>query len=257
MLAEGRLDFAQRDAQTAQPSALVERRRRCREGFESVLNDATAPSDLRARAREGLARLDQPASSALAKGAPTGSIIRRTNWGARAPIPSRMTPHRGPWTRITVHHTTVHAANLARSSARDTATSLRRFQEEHMEGSESMGDVGYHFLVDPAGRVYEGRSLRWRGGHAGGANNLQNIGICLLGHFDEERPTPAALAALGGLLDDLRGRNRIPRSRVYGHGELKPTACAGRNLMSWVRGYRRVRTTAALGPTQGRPAIAR
>ena len=78
------------------------------------------------------------------------------------------------------------------------------------------------------------------GTFAAGANNVQNIGICLIGNFDEERPTKAALDKLRQLIDNLRSTWKIPRNQVLTHQELKKTECPGRNLARWVDAYRRL-----------------
>ena len=111
-------------------------------------------------------------------------------------------------------------------------------QKSHMESkSPRWGDIGYHFLIDPAGHVFQGRDLVWQGAHAEGDNNIQNIGICLIGNFDEEQPSKAALESLRKLLDSLRKTYSIAKSAVLGHQDLKSTRCPGRHLEPWVRSY--------------------
>jgi hypothetical protein len=150
----------------------------------------------------------------------------------------RMDKNQGGWRRITVHHSAeVHPPDLDGTQA-SSAAAVRSIQKAHIDGKETgWGDIGYHFLVDPYGRVFQGRDLAWQGAHAKGNNNVQNIGVCLLGNFEEERPTQAALAALEKLLDDLRQQHGIARSRVLVHGDLKKTECPGRHLLPWVRQY--------------------
>ncbi len=101
------------------------------------------------------------------------------------------------------------------------------------------GDIGYHFVIDPYGRLFEGRDLRYQGAHANGDNNVGNIGICLIGNFEKEKPTQAALDALEREIGALRQKYDIPRSRVYGHRELRATECPGDALMRWVERYRK------------------
>jgi uncharacterized protein with LGFP repeats len=79
------------------------------------------------------------------------------------------------------------------------------------------GDIGYHLLVDDAGCVYEGRHSGADGlpvfgptgpdgtpqavnaGHVAGFN-AGNVGIAVLGDFEEEEPTRAAVRAVGASL---------------------------------------------------------
>jgi hypothetical protein len=94
-------------------------------------------------------------------------------------------------------------------------------------------------MIDPEGRVFQGRDLVWQGAHAKGDNNIQNIGICVLGNFDEEQPTPAALESLRKLLDNLRHTYHIPRSEVHKHADFRNTDCPGKNLRPWVDAYKK------------------
>ena len=112
-------------------------------------------------------------------------------------------------------------------------------QRGHLNKPEGWGDLGYHFMIDPEGRIFEGRRLVWRGAHVGGMND-HNLGICLMGNFDEIRPTAAAISSLERLLDDLRAQNGIPRSAVTWHRAWPSanTVCPGDNLEPYVRRYR-------------------
>jgi N-acetyl-anhydromuramyl-L-alanine amidase AmpD len=126
------------------------------------------------------------------------------------------------------------AAPRALSGAvQDSAGAVRDIQHAHMN-VQSYGDIGYHFLIDPYGRVFEGRQLSWQGAHAGGQNNVENIGVCVIGNFERERPTRAALASLDRLVDELSQTYAIDERNVVPHSHWKNTACPGRNLESWL-----------------------
>jgi len=232
-LAEGRALFA--------ANAPDERTRRLRAdaagaGFRRVLANPRSSTFERRRARQGLADLEVVETPAAAPA--RLAVQSRASWNAAAAVPGRLTRHRGGWTRITVHHSAqTTAAQLGRGTRGDVADALRRVQRYHI-GNNGWGDIAYHYLIDPDGRVFTGRSLEFQGAHASGKNNVANIGICLFGHFDEERPSEAALASLEALVDRLRDEHSIGRSRVYGHLELKATECPGRWLMPWIERYR-------------------
>jgi poly(3-hydroxybutyrate) depolymerase len=144
------------------------------------------------------------------------------------------------WTRITVHHSADSMGELAAGSAADGCKALRDIQRFHMQDpGHRWGDIGYHFVIDPLGRTYEGRALAWQGAHAGGENNRANIGICVLGSYEKRSPPAPALAALEELIAALRARHSIARERVYGHGEFKKTVCPGGALTAWIASYRK------------------
>ena len=238
-LAEGRLGYAKRDGGALPASTFTRRVASAEAGFRRVLSDPEASALQRRRARTGL----EEAQGLRRPSAPTGTVgVRsRTAWAARPAVQGRLTRQRGPYTRITVHHSAPPQPLSASASAAVYADEIRRIQRFHMDQSTPRcGDIGYHFLIDPLGTIYEGRSLAWQGAHAGGTNNVNNVGICLLGDFRSQLPTRAALTSLERLIEDLRGRYRIPRDarHILGHGELKGTECPGERLMNWVETYR-------------------
>jgi N-acetyl-anhydromuramyl-L-alanine amidase AmpD len=91
------------------------------------------------------------------------------------------------------------------------------------------GDIGYHFIIDRAGRIWEGRPLIYQGAHVKDENE-HNLGIMTLGNFDRQSPTTAQLMTLQHMLAYLRHQYSVPVSKVYTHQELNPTACPGLHL---------------------------
>jgi len=165
-------------------------------------------------------------------------MLTRQQWGARSPMLGRLDPM-GRVFRITIHHEGMERHNITRMS--EVAERLRRTQISHMrgrgEGGLGAGDIGYHFCIDRAGRLWEGRLLKYQGAHAGnGSANRGNIGIELMGNFNEQQVGRSQLAALEELLVYLMSKYRIGPDRVYTHREIKAlyglgsTDCPGRNL---------------------------
>jgi N-acetyl-anhydromuramyl-L-alanine amidase AmpD len=106
-------------------------------------------------------------------------------------------------------------------------------------------DIAYHFIVDPAGRVWEGRSLRLIGAHAGNQEmNSGNIGILVLGTFDLQTPTPRQEESLLKLVEGLRIVWEIDWRQVLTHDEVRReagdvgTECPGKHLDELVKNYR-------------------
>lgn len=239
LLAEGRLALAQSDAAAAKIDAprLAERLQLARSGFERVLADPAANAAQKARAERGRMQVAElapsPAGPALAL-----AVVPRSAWRARSLIPSRLDPVGGSWLRITVHHSDQVPGTRLDGTLADSQEALRKIQHNAIE-NERWGDIGYHFLIDASGRIFEGRPLEWQGAHARGDNNVRNLGICLLGDFHRRPPSPAALAALEALLEELRAKNGLARSSVVCHRDLVNTVCPGDALASWVKSYRR------------------
>ena len=240
-LAQGRLELARHDQgqEKSTTAAIAARVRTARAGLERVIANEEASAGQKKRAQAALVRADRLAKPAVAASSPLGvKVIPRGSWGAKPANASRMDKNKGGWKRITVHHSAERNPPELDGSQAASAAAVRSIQKAHVEGRETgYGDIGYHFVVDPYGRVFQGRDLAWQGAHAKGANNVQNIGVCLIGNFDVERPTSAALDALERLLDDLCRQHSIARAQVLGHGDLKSTDCPGRNLEPWVRRY--------------------
>jgi len=105
------------------------------------------------------------------------------------------------------------------------------------------GDIGYNYLIDPDGNVYEGRygGESVVGAHAGPKGNKGSIGIALLGNYDKNPVPQKAKDALIKLLSEktklynidpqgstlLRGEN-LPN--ILGHKSVMHTSCPGKYL---------------------------
>lgn len=241
-LGEGRLTFARReDGQSSPPSKTwLARLQAARSGLQKVVTDPAANEIQNGRARRALEEIDQLRGqvSVASNSATITGTLSRGQWRAKAPIPSRLDAAVGGYDRITIHHTANVPGVRFDGSLADSINTIQKVQRNHMQ-TESYGDIGYHFLIDSAGRVFAGRDMRYQGAHAGGANNRRNIGICLMGNFEHGSPSSSAMSTLNKMLVDLRRTHRIERTRIVGHGELKNTACPGRSLANWTKEYRR------------------
>lgn len=175
-----------------------------------------------------LQRLPAPAAPAANSSPTLGKVTvhRRADWQARQPTKRLLDPMQRV-TRLTIHHSAVYFRDTRQTTS---VAQIQRIQRDHMQSS-GWADIGYHFLIDPAGRVWEGRELRYQGAHAEGHNNIGNIGICVLGNFmrgrDGQQPTPAQVAAMRQLVADLMQRYRFGADSIYCHRDFKATDCPG------------------------------
>ncbi|WP_330262130.1 N-acetylmuramoyl-L-alanine amidase [Streptomyces griseorubiginosus] len=129
-------------------------------------------------------------------------------------------PEYYPVQTLTVHHTDDGSTDP------DPAAVVRAIYRNDTVG-KGYGDIGYNFLIDRNGLVYEGRwsgtdgtaahdatGRMVTGAHVQGYNS-GNLGIALLGTFTTTPPTTAARTALVQLLADLVGRHAlVPAGKV-------------------------------------------
>ena len=172
------------------------------------------------------------APSMVAASGPAGALPRSW-WTKAGPIRSKVNPMRGV-KRITVHHeghTPVWFTDQASTRAR-----LEQVRNIHTR-DRRWGDIGYHYIIDRAGRVIEGRPIAYQGAHVS-QQNPHNVGVMLLGNFEKQSPSRAQLVSLQRTLKHLMLTHRVPVSRVYTHRELGPTVCPGRNLQPRVASLR-------------------
>lgn len=237
----GRVEFAAREraAEKTTPASIQSRLRAARAGFERVAAEPEASPSQKKRAKDAIAKVDKRLG-AKPKGADFGvPVIARGQWKAMPAHTEHMDANQGGWKRITVHHSADREPPQLDGSLAASAAAVRSIQLAHVNGKEThYGDIGYHFVIDPYGKVFQGRELKYQGAHAYGDNNIQNIGVCLIGNFDEERPTEAALTSLRKMLDEMRSDYKIPRSAVFTHKDLKNTVCPGKYLAPWVAKYK-------------------
>jgi hypothetical protein len=155
-------------------------------------------------------------------------LVRRGHWTGVAPKPWRLLLAK-PFKRITLHH----AGNQPNYHTVKNAVihDLDGILTAHCE--RNYGDIGYHFVVDYGGRVWEGRSLLYEGAHVSHQNE-GNVGIMLQGNFEVQKPSEIQAFAARRLVQLLRARFAIARECVYGHRDLGASICPGRNLYQHV-----------------------
>lgn len=154
-------------------------------------------------------------------------LITRSNWGA-LPIKSNYDPM-GRITRMTIHHTHEIPGMMHRSDV-DIVRAIARYHRNTLHWA----DIGYHYLVGRDGRVYEGRPASAQGAHARGLNNLNNLGIAVIGDFNDHLPETKQLNTLANFIRDMQDKYSISKSRIYGHQQFVNTQCPGKKLSAWL-----------------------
>jgi len=167
----------------------------------------------------------------------------KSQWDTRPPNRARLV-YMGKITCITVHHEGRPSANneISEYGVKRLLLLTRKVHERVM----GAGDIGYHFAIDRAGRVWEARPMKYQGAHAGNpAANRGNIGIEVMGNFNKQRVNQAQKTALAWLLNRLMDDYGLDTTDIHTHREIKKkfglsaTDCPGRDLQNWVNAFRR------------------
>lgn len=106
-----------------------------------------------------------------------------TNNCPKDPSPSTTNP-----SHVIVHH----SAGFNTSS--DFAAVVAYYWDLHVN-TNGWDDIGYNWLIDPNGVVYEGRGDGIRGAHFSCMNG-STVGVCLIGNFENQKPTSLAINRL-------------------------------------------------------------
>ena len=130
----------------------------------------------------------------------TGSppLIGREAWGANEAIRRAPPSYATALQFALVHHT----AGTNSYTASQSAAIVRGIEVYHVKGN-GWNDIGYNFLVDKYGQVFEGRyggiDKPVIGAHAEGFNT-GSVGVAVLGTYGASAPPAVARTALANLL---------------------------------------------------------
>jgi hypothetical protein len=177
----------------------------------------------------------------------TPSIVSRSGWGADEEI-VRARPIIAAADRLAIVH---HTAGTNAYTPAQAAAIVRGIELYHVKGN-GWNDIGYNFLVDRFGTVYEGRGggieKNVIGAHSEGFNT-GTFGVALIGNYARATPPKAQRDALVNLLawrldvahiDPLStvvyasggnakfkaGKNVTLRA-ISGHRDTGPSECPG------------------------------
>lgn len=179
-------------------------------------------------------------SAALAPGAPinTYGILPRSAWTSERPNYGHLEAMNGV-RMITFHHTGDYEAFYGTTYS-ETIAQLQKDRNCHCN-ERGWGDIGYHFAIDRAGRVWQLRSLRYQGAHVWGRDE-HNIGVVVLGNFELQSPTAQQCDRIRQFAPLLRRIYKLPASCIHTHREIAlpghGTLCPGRHLQPTMDLYR-------------------
>jgi hypothetical protein len=197
-------------------------------------------------------------TSALAAYSQPGILTRSEWWGALPP--SELSSPRWPPVYRDITHALIHHT-VTENNPANPAQVVRNIWHFHANVRD-WGDIGYNFLIDQYGNIYQGRCngvLDTEDAHAGHAStyNFRSLGVALIGQFHPlcgpETPPPLgpcppagepSTAARQGIeellawkfdqrnLDPTEQATLVDRFiyRIAGHSNVASTACPGEDL---------------------------
>ncbi len=163
-------------------------------------------------------------------------VFSRAEWGSpEATSSPRWEPEYRPLTRVIVHHTAA-AVNPSNSAA-----AVRAIWDYHAN-TNGWGDIGYNYLVDLNGNIFQGRyydqtyaqqtNQEVVAGHAL-SNNYGTTGIATLGNFTDQGVSNAMVHSVGhmaGYKAMTHNFNPGAGSNLVGHRDVGQTNCPGNNM---------------------------
>jgi hypothetical protein len=149
-------------------------------------------------------------------------IIPRTSWAKDGPDLKRVDAMNG--VRLITFHHSGDPKPFSTTDYAETAQHLEYVREYHR--SRNFQDIGYHFAIDRAGRVWQLRSLKYQGQHVR-SNNEHNIGVVVLGNFEMQAMSQAQKDKIKVFGQLLRKQYALPVARLYTHQEIVSTECPG------------------------------
>lgn len=170
-------------------------------------------------------------------------VYDRRAWGAEHPdgFGSAPLPAREVW----LHHSVTGAPTVNASFETDVAA-VRLL--EQIGQARFGGGISYTFAVAPSGRIFQGHSVGRRGAHTAGRNSIARA-IVLIGDYSRDRPGPAMVDAVAGLLIHGHRLGWWTAPRLTGGHRQAPgarTACPGDGGVAAVAD---INLAAASGPT--------
>ncbi|MFD7613629.1 N-acetylmuramoyl-L-alanine amidase [Streptomyces sp. NPDC059828] len=202
--------------------------------------------------------------------APRPAVAPRSGWGADESLVKEPPKYNKTTKAVFVHHT----AGTNNYTCAQSPSIIRAIFRYHVVG-QGWNDIGYHFLVDKCGKIFEGRAggidKPIQGAHTLGLN-VDTSSVSVLGDYMTAGATAAARRAvawvaawkLGLYKQDpagsvtltvstdngkYRAGQRVSLRRISGHRDGSATDCPGDKLYANLPEIRALATAMAAGLT--------
>ena len=204
-----------------------------------LVEPGTSPADGGAAVPRDVATADTPQPA----------VVSRAGWGADESLRTSAPSYSATVKAAYLHHT---ASTNSYSSA-EAAAQVRSMYAYHTQAL-GWSDIGYNFLVDRYGRIYEGRYGGIRravlGAHAGGFNTY-TVGVAMIGTFSTVQPPAATLTSVQRLMAwklSMHGRDPLGTTTLVSAGGSTSRYPAGTSVqVPVIAGHRDTNSTACPG----------
>lgn len=161
-------------------------------------------------------------------------VLGKSAWGGK-PAKHVVPQSHDAIKTMVLHHTAGSKVYTKKAAAEE----MRFIQHLHMDVN-GWSDIGYNFVIDGMGRVWEGRGYYRVGAHTLG-ENTGTIGVSFMGNYEHDKLNALQRRALRNLNRRLVEKS-IKIKRVKGHREMpnQATACPGKNIMIWMKRIRKM-----------------
>jgi N-acetylmuramoyl-L-alanine amidase/Domain of unknown function (DUF4214) len=182
-------------------------------------------------------------------GAPQPSIVSRAGWGADESL--RTSCSNGTYDSTIKAAVIHHTAGTNDYTAAQSALIVRGVYAYHVRAN-GWCDIGYNFLIDKFGTIFEGRwggiDKAVHGAHAG-SWNTNTMGVSFMMNSDSLTLPDVSLQSavsllawkLGGFYRDPLGTTTLvgaPEPVIFGHGVVMATDCPGTDIRARMQDIR-------------------
>ena len=122
----------------------------------------------------------------------------------------------------------IHHSAVSRTKNSEQFDAINNYHKR-----KGWGMIGYHYLIEPDGKIKTGRLESQSGAHCIG-RNYDSLGICLTGNFDIEKPMTEQEESLRFML--VHSLKKYPKAQIKYHRDFANKTCPGKLITdNWAK----------------------